>query len=153
MIERNFFAKRAAMFGLLLALLMLADTQLAAQEKLPRPVLVFTEKKDYEANGRELTLYRLDVQNKADFPAEMFEPAPDLPPCGRNANSSRSWVNIYGENGKRIYGFCALKSPDELSKLAFNVPRGTVLNEIYIVIHDRRLNKRVKSEPVSVYAP
>jgi len=153
MSRKTFFARHITIICLLSALFVFADTQLTAQEQLPRPVLVLTEKKDYESNGKEKTLYRLDVENKADFPAEMFEPAPDLPPCGRNANSSRTWVNIYGENGKQIYGFCALKSPDELSTLAFTVPRGTALDKIYIIIIDRKLKKKIKSKSISVDEP
>lgn len=142
-------------FGFLLAawLILGGAAELSAQEKLPRPKLVFTEKKDYESDGKQLTLYRFDVKNKTDFPAEMFEPAPDLPPCGRNANASRSWVDIYGENGNRIYGFCALKSPSELGSLAFNLPRGTSIGKVYIIIYDRRLKRQAKSKAVPVKKP
>lgn len=139
-------------FGVLLAACVMfsAAAAVSAQERLPRPKLVFTEKKDYESNGKKMTLYRLDVENKTDYPSEMFEAAPDLPLCGRNKNATRSWVDIFGERGNRIYGFCALKSPEELGTLAFNLPRGTRIGKVYIIIHDRQTNRKLKSEAVSV---
>ena len=109
---------------------------------LPSPELIVTGTEDYEANGREWTRYLLSVTNRSIFPNELFEPAPDLPPCGLNSNASRTWVNIYnGETGAYIYGFCALSLPEDLDSIWFAVPRGEdPPPTIYIKLQDRRCN-------------
>ena len=40
---------------------------------------------------------------------DLFVPSPGLPPCGRNANASRTWLNIYDDRGVRLYGWCAIR--------------------------------------------
>jgi hypothetical protein len=72
---------------------------------LPAPKLIVSGTEDYEANNMEWTRYRLEVVNWAEFPDELFEPAPDLPTCGLNKNASRTWVKIYDESDYYIYGF------------------------------------------------
>jgi len=151
--QRISFGKFALFMLGFAGLLLISDVTIRAQSRLPRPELIFVEKKDYVLNGAEWTLYRLDVANKQDYPPEMFDPAPDLPACGRNKNSSRTWIDIFAQNGRRLYGFCALKSPDELNQLAFQVPKGTSLDYVYVVIHDRKLNKKWKSNLVSTSEP
>ena len=71
----------------------------------------------YTASGGQFTRYKLAVVNRADYPAELFQAAPDLPPCGSNANSARAWVNIYDQNHDYIYGFCSLGSPADMGDL------------------------------------
>jgi hypothetical protein len=34
----------------------------------------------------------LSVANWASFPADLFVPARDLPPCGADNNASRAWA-------------------------------------------------------------
>src|SRR6185437_3193103 len=93
----------------------------------------------YTAGGQEWVRYVYDVTNKAAYPAELFVAAPDLPPCGLNANASRTWIDIYDRGGKRIYGFCALKSPDQLGRIWFAARLGTPPpSAIYIEITDRK---------------
>ena len=79
-----------------------------APPPLPNPVLFLVTQEYYTAGGTDFVRYRYDVMNKDAYPAEMFAPAPGLPPCGANKNSSRSWVDIFDSRGKRLYGFCAL---------------------------------------------
>ena len=107
---------------------------------LSSPELIVTGTEDYEANGQEFTRYLLSVTNRSIFPNELFEPAPDLPPCGLNSNASRTWVHIYnGETGARIYGFCALRLPEHLDSIWFAVPRGEAPPPaVYISLEDRR---------------
>jgi hypothetical protein len=64
------------------------------------------------------------VSNYAEYSADLFEAAPNLPPCGRNTRAARTWVEIFGDKDERIYGFCALKSPAELQQIWFAVPDG-----------------------------
>jgi hypothetical protein len=116
--------------------------------------LLFTGKEDYESGGSPWTRYRLSVENRSEFPDEMFQAAPDLPPCGRNANSSRSWIDIYDGNDERLYGFCAINSVDGLGDLWFARRRGEAPPDfVYIVIIDRKSNKKYKSNLVSLMMP
>lgn len=150
MSDKKLTVKYTAVICAAIMLSVFGSLRSMAQEKLPKPQIVLSEKKDVVNNGYEMTSFRLDVENKFEFPAEMFEAAPDLPPCGRNTNSSRTWIDIISEKGKRIYGYCAIKSPDELSNLIFLVPRNQIPDKVYIVIYDRRLKKRSKSQTISL---
>ncbi len=150
MSDKKFTVKYAAISCLAACLILFGTLRLRAQETLPEPRLVLTEKKDVVNRGYEMTSYRLEVENKFDYSSELFEAAPDLPSCGRNQNASRAWIDIFSENGKRIYGYCAIKSPDELNKLIFLFPRKNKLDKVYIIIYDRRTNQRAKSQSVAV---
>jgi hypothetical protein len=108
---------------------------------LPKPSLAYLNKEDYEVKGSEFTRYRLDVTNKGNYPASLFKAAPDLPPCGKNQNSARTWVKIYDKKDEYIYGFCALSSPADLGKIWFAVPKGsTPPDSVYVILIDRRCN-------------
>ena len=70
----------------------------------------------------------------------------NLPPCGTNTNSSRSWVDIFDSRGKRLYGFCALGSAADLNKIWFALETAIVPpSYVYIEISDRATNTRYKS--------
>ena len=118
----------------------------AVQAAPPNPVLYLTSIEPYTANGQNWLRYRYDVLNKDQYPADMFAPAPSLPPCGTNTNSSRSWVDFFDKAGKRLYGFCALGSPANLGKIWFAGPEDVVPpSYVFIVIHDRQTNTKYKS--------
>ncbi len=120
-----------------------AGTAVAAP---PNPVLYMTGSEYYSAGGKNWVRHRYDVMNKDQYPAAMFAAAPSLPPCGTNANSSRSWVDLFDSQGKRLYGFCALGDPANLGKIWFATEEGTVApSYVYIVIHDRQTDKKYKS--------
>jgi hypothetical protein len=117
-----------------------------AQSQLPNPILYLTGTEPYTVNGTSFIRYRYDVLNKDQYPAEMFAPAPSLPPCGQNANSSRSWVDFFDSRGTRLYGFCALGSPNNLGSLWFAKEEGTVPpSYVYIEITDRQTNQKYRS--------
>jgi len=123
----------------------LAASANASAQPLPKPELQLRALELYSASG-SFVRYSYDVTNKEAFPAEMFAPASDLPPCGRNANSSRSWVDFCAAGGKRLYGFCALGSPSELGKIWFALREGTAPPaQVYIEITDRKTNTIYKS--------
>ena len=106
---------------------------------LPPPELCVTGTEDYEAHGQEWTRYNLAVTNWSAFPNELFEEAPDLPPCGLNPNASRTWVDIFAGDGTRLYGFCGLSSSEGLTRLWFAVPKGESPPDfVYITLTDRR---------------
>ena len=113
---------------------------------LPNPVLFFTGQEAYQANGKEWIRYNFAVFNRDEYPNELFAAAPQLPPCGTNTKSSRTWVDIFDQGGKRLYGFCALGSHDGLGKLWFALERGVVPPSwIYIELNDRQTPAKYKS--------
>ncbi len=112
----------------------------------PNPILYLASQEYYSAGGKNWVRHRYDVFNKDQYPAELFAAAPSLPPCGSNANSARAWVDFYDSRGKRLYGFCALGSPDDLGKLWFATEEGTVPPSwVYIEITDRQTGTKYKS--------
>ena len=132
----------------------LALTMLAAADRvrtappppLPNPVLIYMGPEYYEANGKEWTRYKYLVTNLADYPNAMFAASPNLPPCGKNTNASRTWVDFYQQDGKRLYGFCALGSHDDLGKIWFALERDVLPPSwIYIEMNDRQTNTKYKS--------
>ena len=114
---------------------------------LPNPILYITGTEQYTANGTSFIRYRYDVLNKDAYPAAMFAPAPGLPPCGNTTNSSRTWVDFFnGRTNARIYGFCALGSPQSLGSIWFAMPEGTVPpSYVYIELNDRQTNTKYRS--------
>lgn len=113
----------------------------------PNPILYMTGAEPYTTAGGSFIRYRYDVFNKSDYPAAMFAPAPSLPPCGSNANSSRTWVDFFnGRTNQRIYGFCALTSPQQLGSIWFALPEGQVPpSYVYIELIDRQTGTRYRS--------
>jgi hypothetical protein len=123
-----------------------ADGVSTAQRPLPNPMLVFIGQEQYEVNGKQLIRYRYAVENFAQYPNEMFAAAPDLPPCGQNAKAARTWVDIYDQGGKRLYGFCAFSTPDDLNKIWFALASDVIPPSwVYIELTDRKTNTKYKS--------
>jgi hypothetical protein len=89
--------------------------------------------------------YFLSVSNYADFPDALFEPAPDLPACGLNTNSSRTWVDIYSSTDAYLYGFCAFGQASDLNGAWFHLPTGSTVTAAYMVLDDRRCGVQYKS--------
>ena len=113
---------------------------------LPKPILYLTGTEPYSTGGKNYIRLRYDVLNKAEYPAELFAAAPALPPCGLNHNSSRTWVDFFDAAGHRIYGFCALGSPDDLGKIWIAYEEGTIPpSYVYIELNDRQTNTKYKS--------
>lgn len=106
-------------------------------KRYPNPRITFDKQ---DAQGR---VY-IPVVNAAAYDNVLFKPAPNLPPCGANKNSSRTWVDIYdGKTNKRMYGFCALGSNADLKDIWFhsNAKSGWV----YIIINDRLCKRKYRS--------
>lgn len=101
---------------------------------LPTPDLVVT---GYEEAGA-FNRYFLSVLNLSAFPDVLFTPAPDLPPCGLNENSSRTWVRIYDSDNNPLQGFCGLGSSESLDGIWFAWPVDETPPDVYIVLTDRR---------------
>lgn len=129
--------------AILLLLLAGASIPIPAQD-LPKPVLAF---RGTDHNGSGYTQYKFEISNYSEYPAALFEAAPDLPPCGRNPNASRTWIEIFNDQGSYLYGFCALKEPAELKKLWFAVRTSAdPPPSIRVEVNDRRTGKRVAGE-------
>jgi hypothetical protein len=112
----------------------------------PVPRLYLKTQEAYTANGKNWIRYNYDVLNKMDYPAALFAPAPTLPPCGANTNSSRTWVDFFNRDGTRIYGFCALGKPEDLGGIWFAVEAGVLPPSwVYIEINDRQTNTKYRS--------
>ena len=118
----------------------------SAQRPLPNPVLYLKIIESYQEGGKNYTRYRYGVMNSAEYPAEMFAAAPNLPPCGQNAKSSRTWVDFYDQQGKRLHGFCALTKPADLDTIWFALEETAVPpSYVYIELNDRATNTKYKS--------
>jgi hypothetical protein len=136
-----------AKLGAYLAAALVALTLSAAPARaIPNPILYLTSVEGYTVNGQAFIRYSYDVFNKDQYPAAMFAAAPGLPPCGLNANSSRSWVDFFDAQGHRLYGFCALGSPQNMGRIWFALPEGQLPpSYVYIEINDRQTNTKYKS--------
>lgn len=112
----------------------------------PAPVLYLKSMEAYSTGGKDWIRYEYDVLNKDQYPPDMFDAAPTLPPCGLNANSSRTWVDFYDSTDTRLYGFCALGSPSDLGNIWFAMEEGVVPpSYVYITLTDRQTNTTYKS--------
>jgi hypothetical protein len=118
----------------------------SARRVLPNPVLYLQLLESYQSGGKNYVRYHFGVMNSADYPADMFAAAPSLPPCGQNAKSSRTWVDIYDQSGKRLYGFCALGKPADLDSIWFALEETVVPpSYVYVELNDRATNTKYKS--------
>jgi hypothetical protein len=119
-----------------------------AQAKLavPNPVLYFLGQEPYSTSGNNFIRYRYAVMNSSSYPDSMFSAAPSLPPCGANTNSSRTWIDLFDQSGRRLYGFCALRKSDDLNTIWFALPAETVPPSwIYFELNDRQTGTKYKS--------
>ena len=113
---------------------------------LPNPVLYLIGTEPFSKGGVDYIRYNYDVDNKFSYPNDLFAPAPALPPCGANTNSSRTWLDIFDQRGKRLYGFCALGKAADLYGISFAVPADEVPPSwVYIELNDRQTNTKYKS--------
>lgn len=84
--------------------------------------------------------------NSSSYPDAMFAAAQSLPPCGANTNSARTWVDLFDQSGRRLYGFCALGKSDALNTIWFALPVDTVPPSwIYVELNDRQTGAKYKS--------
>ena len=131
--------------GLILVLLATQGVAIAPPP-LPNPVLYLLGTEAFQQGGKNYIRYNYDVDNKASYPDALFAAAPALPPCGKNAKSSRTWIDIYDQSGKRIYGFCAFSKASDLNKLWFALEESVIPPSwVYIELNDRQTNTKYKS--------
>ena len=144
---KNCARRMRALFGIGLVLT-LSTYGLAnpPQPILPNPILVFSGAEYLTVNGSQQTRYHFEVFNKEAYPLDMFAAAPGLAPCGSNTKSSRTWVDIYDQSGKRLNGFCALGKPEDLNRIWFSLKSDDLPPSwIYIELTDRQTTTKYKS--------
>jgi hypothetical protein len=113
---------------------------------LPNPVLYLIGQEYYSTGGNSFVRYRYGVLNSSSYPNTIFAAAPSLPPCGTNTSSSRTWVDLYDQRGKRLNGFCALGKSSNIDGIWFALPEGQLAPSwIYIELNDRQTNTKYKS--------
>src|SRR5437588_2094072 len=138
--------KKSLLLLPVLVVVVSATQPVTSAPPLPNPVLYLTEAEVHQQNGKEFIRYKYDVLNKAAYPAELFAAAPNLPPCGANTKSSRTWVDFFDARGKRLYGFCALSKPADLNEIYFSLEEGvTPPSYVYMEMTDRQTNTKYKS--------
>ncbi len=109
-------------------------------------MLFLTGTEAFQSGGKTFIRFHYDVSNKDQSPADFFAAGPNLLPCGKNTKASRTWVDFFDQGGKRLYGFCALAKPADLSTIYFSVEDGTVPPSwVYIELTDRQTNTKYKS--------
>lgn len=142
----NTFTRKKAVLAVATLILVFATHGSAAAPVIPNPVLYFMGAESVEISGKQMIRYRFDVANKDQYPNEMFAPSPDLPPCGANTKSSRTWIDVYDQRGKRLNGFCALGKPADLNGIWFGLETEIVPPSwVYIEMNDRKTNTKYKS--------
>jgi hypothetical protein len=132
--------------SMLAALLLATVAGAGAARAQPNPILYLTGTEPVTVRGQALIRYNYDVFNKDQYPPAMFAAAPGLPPCGANANSSRTWVTIFASRGARLQGFCALGTPANLNGIWFALPEGEIPpSYVYVELTDRQTNTTYRS--------
>lgn len=139
--------RRLAMLSSLVSILLTTVVLSMAQtSRVPNPSVMFLGQEPYQANGRSWIRYSYLIENFDAYPNAMFAAAPALPPCGSNTNASRTWVDIFDQSGRKLYGFCALGSNTGLGNLWFAMEEGVVPPSwIYIELNDRQTGTKYKS--------
>jgi hypothetical protein len=100
----------------------------------------------FQSGGKEFIRYRFEVDNFASYPDTIFAPSPELPPCGKNTKASRTWVDVYSQDGKRLQGFCAFGKASDLNSVWFALESDAVPPSwVYIELNDRTTNTKYKS--------
>lgn len=143
---KSFTRKKTIPFAVAFTFVLAIQGVAAAPQSLPNPILAFLGQEYVEAGGKKTIRYRYEVANKERYPAELFAPAPSLPPCGQITKSARTWVDIYDQRGKRLHSFCTFSKPEDLEKLWFSLDSEIVPpSYIYIELTDRQTGTKYKS--------
>ena len=133
---------------IILGIAVSANVQAQCGPPLPTPRVAFVAK----AVEPGFIRYTFSVTNHSMFSNVFFTPSPNLPPCGLNVNSSRTWLDIFnGNGGAYIYGYCALTSSAEMTKLTFAVPKASPQpKSFFITLEDRLCHVTKKSNTAAI---
>ena len=115
------------------------------------PLLAFTNKESSVVNGMQFNRVHLSIKNWDIFPDSLFVASPELPPCGLNNSASRTWLEIFDNQGNKLYGYCAISQNTNLQNFSFAVRADKPLPlGAYIVLWDRKSDKRYTSNKVNL---
>ena len=125
-----------------------ANVQAQCGPPLPTPRVALLSK----AIEPGFVRYWFQVTNRAVFSNAFFAPSPNLPPCGLNNHSARTWLRIYNANGGAyIYGYCAVSNNAAMAKLGFAVPAASPQPKaFYITLEDRLCHVTKKSNNAAI---
>jgi len=115
---------------------------------LPTPILVYQGIEAFEALGQTWNKYLFSVANWSSYPDEMFGRYDTLPPVGRNADASRTFVDFYDADLRmRLSRNAKLSSASDLQSL-FIVTLSTVAqpSSLYLLLTDRICTTTYQSE-------
>jgi hypothetical protein len=117
------------------------------------PELALLGAEDKTINGKPFTWVTFTIVNWNKFSPDLFKPAPNLPPCGKNSKAARTWLSIYNaDNNNYIYGYCALESPTGLKDFGYAIPESqTPPRRVYVVLSDRQTNTTYKSNCIDAW--
>jgi len=126
--------------------------EVSCHAKVRNPYIEMKHVERDGVRGNQFMYYNFRVRNQNSFLADLFRLSPELPPCGLNENSSRSWVGIYdGETDQRYYGFCALEHSDGLERLWFAIPlEDEQPKSFYMELEDRQCGKKYRSNTIEL---
>lgn len=117
----------------------------------PKPVLHFTKKENTNIRGTNFTRIHLSIRNWDAFSDDLFRASPQLPPCGRNTRASRTWLDIFNDQGQKLYGYCGFGKNENLQNFSFARRAGHPLPATcYVVLWDRKTNKKFASNKVNL---
>ncbi len=138
--------KTATLLAVLVLTCAANDAASYAQQRLPNPVLVLQGMEYFKNGGKDFTRYRFTVDNFESYPDTLFAASPSLPPCGQNTRASRTWVDVYAQDGKRLNGFCAFGKASDLNSIWFALESDAVPPSwVYIELTDRTTTTKYKS--------
>src|SRR5947207_1455265 len=140
--------KRLLVLAILGGVLLSVNAQAQCGPPLPTPRVAFLGK----TNEPGFVRYWFAVTDHAIFNNVFFTPSPNLPPCGLNNNSARTWLRIYnGATNAYIYGYCALPNSAAMAKLSFAVARTAVQpKSFYVTLEDRLCHVTRKSNTAAI---
>ncbi len=119
-------------------------------DDLRRPKLEVLDKEYDVINDKYNVTFSL--ANHRQFPDELFSNAPDLPACGLNTNSSRSWVYFKDVDNSQNRSYCNISSASKLEIFSITYT-GNIPESVYLLIDDRRYDNQYISLPVDVAEP
>lgn len=132
--------------GFALILIASKSVTTAPPPPLPNPVLNFLGQEPFKTGGKDFIRYNYEVANREVYPNELFTASPELPPCGKNAKSSRTWVDVLDQSGRRLQGFCAFGKSNDLKSFWFAMESDVVPPSwVYIELLDRKTDTKYKS--------
>jgi hypothetical protein len=139
---------KSMMRSMLAALVLAVTTMMASAQPLPPPFIKYVTQYPVPPG---LIHVDFTVVNWNAYAPVLFAPAPNLPPCGLNPASSRTWVDIFNAvTGVRIYGFCSLGAPFQLIRLWFATPPASKPKWVYITMTNQLTHRRVRSNRIAI---